>query len=289
MKKEVCPICKKRNIKIGKYSEIKDPYNYIKRSFFFNKCLNCNHLCLGNPLNEKQISKAYPKNYGAYKQMSLNKLRKILINYQAKSLLKNFDRKKIKILEIGSGEGIYSKYFIKKGHYVTATDFNKKSLAQLKNLGIKTKLGNFSEIKFTEKFDLIIMSHVIEHFYNPIKVVRKLKRLLIKKGTIYIKTPSANFLFLNLIKDNTYVFDAPRHINIFSKQSLRILFEKEDFEVKIKDEFTLNEFINYFKIKYKNKIKLPHLILIALFSIIPTTISYLLKKSSRMIITATKK
>jgi 2-polyprenyl-3-methyl-5-hydroxy-6-metoxy-1,4-benzoquinol methylase len=282
MIQEPCPICRKNNIKIKKFDGIKDPYDSVEGKFFFNKCLNCENLYIGNPLSKDKIEKAYSKNYGAYKKMSFDKIRNHLIEKKVKRLLKNFPRKKVKVLEIGAGEGIYAKYFKKYGHESIATDIDEESMKRLSDVGIKTKVGDFQSIKFKDKFDIIIMSHVIEHFYNPKKIVKKLKGLLTENGIVYLKTPNSDFLFLDKLKNHTYVFDAPRHINIFSKKSLGYLFKEAGFRINIKDEFTLNEFINYFKLKYK--IKKYHLPFILCLAIVPSIIAYLTKRSSRMIL-----
>ena len=163
-----CPICNSNHIKIKKYSKILDFYGSIEGRFFFNKCLKCGNLFLGNPLKENLISKAYSHNYGAYTKMKFNNIRTIFIHYQAKKLLQSFKDGKLKVLEIGAGEGIFSKYFKSKGHYVTAIDLDKGSVNRLKKQGINALIGNFEDINLKEKFDIIIMSHVIEHFYQPV-------------------------------------------------------------------------------------------------------------------------
>jgi 2-polyprenyl-3-methyl-5-hydroxy-6-metoxy-1,4-benzoquinol methylase len=284
MKKEKCPICGGIKIRIKEFSELKDPYNVIKGNFFINRCLNCRHLYLGNPLNDVQIASAYSKKYGAYVTHIMGSLRKIYLNLQGKRILSMMPKdKKLKILEVGAGEGIYSKFFYNKGYDVTATDINKPSMQKLKKLGINIKTGDFSKMNFNIKFDIVIMSHCIEHFYNPKVIVKKLKSLLNKNGIIFLKTPNSDFLFLELVKNYTYVFDIPRHINIFSKKSLRTLFEKENFNISINDEFTLNEFINFFKIKNGKRFKNYHLFFWLPLITPLAAISYFLRKSSRMI------
>lgn len=63
-----------------------------------------------------------------------------------------------------------------------------------------------SSILFTDKldtlqeksFDLIILFHVLEHFYNPVEELANLKNLLSPGGRILIETPSANDALLTL-------------------------------------------------------------------------------------------
>ncbi len=278
-----CPICNSENT-TKKFTGLHDHYNNIKGEFFFNKCINCGHLFLGNPLKKNEIYLAYSKNYGAYNKFEFNWLREFFLKSQVYNLVgKNFFKRKLKILEVGAGEGPFSKIFYKLGHEVTATDIEKSTLDQLKLIGVKIKQGEFEKINFNKKYDLIILSHVIEHFYNPGKVVHKLKSLLKKDGVVFLKTPNSDFLFLELVKKYTHIFDTPRHISIFSKKSLKIMFENKEFNVKIFDEFILNDIINYFKIKYNNKYNKFWFFLLFPLALLLSLISYLFNRSSRIL------
>ncbi|MFH0853293.1 MAG: class I SAM-dependent methyltransferase [bacterium] len=278
-----CPICGNDDIR-KQYSEIKDPYKCVSEEFFFNRCIKCETLFLGNPLGQNEISEVYPKNYSRFQNKIFSKIRSILAVRMVNKLLKEMQYKKnAKILEIGAGSGLYSKYFFQKGYEVTATDIDETEMISLSASGIKTKIGNFEELSFDENFDLVIMSHVIEHFYNPKIIVNKIKSLITSNGIIFIKTPNSNFLFLKWFKNHTYVFDAPRHLNIFSEKSIKLLFDDTSFHTTVKNEFTINELYNFFKLKFPRLNFVYYLLLTVLF--IPLALlPYLFRKSSRLTI-----
>ncbi|MBU0612616.1 class I SAM-dependent methyltransferase [Patescibacteria group bacterium] len=194
------------------------------------------------------------------------------------------NRKDFRILEIGAGSGLFSKYFFRKGYKVTATDIDEMEMQALSKIGIDIKIGNFEDLVFEEKYDLIIMSHVIEHFYHPQQIVNKIKGFINDNGQIFIKTPNSTFLFLRWFKNHTYVFDAPRHLNIFSEKSIKILFADPSFVTTVKNEFTVNELYNFFKLKFPRLNYKYYLLFTALlfpFAVIP----YLFKRSSRLVVT----
>lgn len=278
-----CPICGSSDIR-KEYSGIKDPYQCASGVFFFNRCAKCDNLFLRNPLDQKNISAVYPKNYSQFKNKILSSIKLLLVRQAANKLLNQLSHKKeFKILEIGAGSGLYSKYFFQKGYAVTATDIEETEMKSLSDIGIKTKIGNFEELSFDEKYDLIIMSHVLEHFYHPKRIAEKIINILAENGIVFIKTPNSNFLFLKWFKNHTYVFDAPRHINIFSDRSIKHLFNDPSLQISVNNEFTINELFNYFKLKFPKRHFVCHLLSTLIFFPL-ATLPYLFRKSSRLVI-----
>ena len=70
-----------------------------------------------------------------------------------------------------------------------------------KNINFENR--DFLEDNFNDKYDLIILSHVIEHFTDLDKIINKLKKLLNPNGVLYILTPGVlnfeKYGFLNLV------------------------------------------------------------------------------------------
>ena len=107
-------------------------------------------------------------------------------------------KRKIKFLEIGSGHGLMTKYLLENSsqNFGLICDISKQSLNLTKN--IIYKQVNKNNLKFINKdffkldtdlkFDLIIMGEVIEHVTNPQKFLLKAKKLLAKKGKIFLST-----------------------------------------------------------------------------------------------------
>lgn len=86
-------------------------------------------------------------------------------------------------------------------------------------------------------FDVVIVSHVIEHLHYPVKALREVLRVVKRDGLVYFETPSINSLFipsvsLGLPKVGTINFyDDPTHIRPYSKVTLARLLEMSGFRV----------------------------------------------------------
>jgi 2-polyprenyl-3-methyl-5-hydroxy-6-metoxy-1,4-benzoquinol methylase len=280
-----CPICNYEKDQKIEFSDLKDNFDIVPGIFNLTRCKNCQSLYLKDPLNKDNISKAYPNNYYCYKEnnITLNKIKDYKIKLECSKIIKELNKKgKLKILEIGAGTGLYSKHFKSLGYEVYASDINRESLKKLELAGIKTKYLNFEEEELDEKdFDIIIMSHVIEHFYNPRFIFYKISKMLVSGGILYVKTPNAKTAILSRYST---ILDVPRHIVILSREAVRLICEKNLKPIIISDELITNDFINYFKLRYKNSFFNYNNPLLIIIFLIPAIILKILGKSSRMCI-----
>lgn len=99
------------------------------------------------------------------------------------------ERSNIRVLDLGCGEKPFEKILLNHFEIVEylGIDMVENSMAD-----ILLDL-NIERIPFEEKsFDLIILSEVLEHLYNPMFILKEALRVLKKGGYIYISTP---FLF----------------------------------------------------------------------------------------------
>jgi 2-polyprenyl-3-methyl-5-hydroxy-6-metoxy-1,4-benzoquinol methylase len=102
-----------------------------------------------------------------------------------------------RILDIGSGMG-WSSVYLKDEVFTDAVFFAVESslhcIENLKNNGISLLSDDIDSDwdQGSEKFDLIIMRHVLEHFLDPIAVLKKVQNLLSEKGVLYLAVPNNN-------------------------------------------------------------------------------------------------
>ena len=96
-----------------------------------------------------------------------------------------------------------------------------------------------------EKFDFIILSHVMEHISDVKRAALILRELLSDDGQLYIETPDAGQYARHYIVPY-YYFDS-EHINHFDRNSLFNLFESAGFNtVQIMSKsFLVNETTRY--------------------------------------------
>lgn len=101
-----------------------------------------------------------------------------------------------KILEVGAGMGGDSVRLAKLGADVTAIDFTKEALEEVKNLAIKHNVGvdavkaDTRQLPFKdESFDVVFHQGLLEHFRDPLSVLREHVRVLKRGGYLVVDVP----------------------------------------------------------------------------------------------------
>lgn len=87
------------------------------------------------------------------------------------------------------------------------------------------------ESNVNTKFDVIILSHVIEHLPDPYSLIGELKGLCASKGRVIITTPNAKSLGASIFGRYWRGLEPPRHFNIFTKQSLIEVLENSGYQI----------------------------------------------------------
>jgi SAM-dependent methyltransferase len=80
-------------------------------------------------------------------------------------------------------------------------------------------------------FDLVVMSHIIEHLPNGDQVIQALAPKLKNGGYIYIEFPSAESVNFPSRKDTLNFYDDPTHVRIYSAEELTALLTSMNFTV----------------------------------------------------------
>jgi len=263
--KSYCNVCDNKILKIGSERKIslKDKLDwefdstFILSEFkiakcylgFCKKCLSISHYPFFNT-NKLYNAKGYKVRKKIFEMYEKRKYGNILKKYSIKKefnfaqnefqrfkkisnfIKENCDHyvsKNFNILDYGGGDGYISKCF--------------KNLLEA-NSNIKVYTSNFDPIKWKKnskifvkkKFDFIIMSHVIEHLNNPLKIIKNLKKnYLNKNGFIFVEVPDERTRFIKLIAKNK--IGLHYHVTHHTRNSLERMFIKCNFDF-VKTKYT---------------------------------------------------
>lgn len=81
-------------------------------------------------------------------------------------------------------------------------------------------------------FDLVLMSHSLEHVHSPTQALANLRPLLKQvSGRLIIEVPNVESLLTYWFGELGLAFDSPRHLYLFSPETLRKMLEKTGFAV----------------------------------------------------------
>lgn len=112
--------------------------------------------------------------------------------------------KKIKptgtILDIGSGDGHLLLEARRLGYEVYANELEKSQAEILEDKGLPTFQGDIRKKKISKKFDVVVMSHLIEHLIDVGDFMKSVYSLLKDDGILLINTPNHDNFFERLTR-----------------------------------------------------------------------------------------
>lgn len=245
-----CILCGSSNFELMFLS--KDRMFDLTGKFAVKKCNNCSLVFLDPQPGLKLLRKYYPSlNYYSYN----NRPRKLFIilreylvaHYYSPNFLSQFMStfiqsvpaipsyvKNGKVLDIGCGAGETLDLLKKLGWETHGLDIDVRAIEIAKKRGINAKLGTFREIsKYPDNyFDAIRLYHVIEHIDDPSLCLSLIRKKLKREGELLIGTPNIKSIVAFLFKSYWYNLDTPRHLFLFSPQTLGKLLNQYDFIIK---------------------------------------------------------
>jgi SAM-dependent methyltransferase len=131
-----------------------------------------------------------------------------------------------RILELGPGPGFFARTWLDR-HPTTifkAIETDSSCHASLKEIGVHLVDRTENQAK-EEPFDLIVMSHVLEHVTSPTQFISKATKNLRKGGALFIEVPCRDWEHKNI--------DEP-HLLYFDKESMKRLLGNQGFgEIKV--------------------------------------------------------
>lgn len=245
-----CKIC--NNTENNYTLKVREMYFGTREEFEYMECSNCGCLRLINP--PKDFSVHYPKNYFTYNQKHESKLKSLLNLFRDQSamgknspvgnlLLKLFGEPtyitrmktagiglKDSILDVGCVQGILLHKMKESGfENVIGIDPFIDETIEYKN-GLKILKKDFLDMDGL--YDLIMFNHSFEHMEKPLEVFKHSNKLLNKNKFLLVRIPVADSYAFKHYRNNWSSLDAPRHLFLHTKNSIKILAGQSGFEVK---------------------------------------------------------
>lgn len=162
------------------------------------------------------------------------------INY-TNNFLVNKIKNHNKVLDIGCGSGNVIRQILHKTNHIIGIDYDKSAVENLKKMYGNEIIADCIDVfdylaENTEMFDVIILSHVIEH----IEYREQLLNILSKKTKfLYVEVPDFESNYLNefrRILGTDLIYSDADHVIEFDRDDLRSLLEENGFNV-ISGEF----------------------------------------------------
>lgn len=247
-----CPLCKT----IGSFDFIGQDFMFDRTKYYnYLKCNSC-AISYQNPIPSlKQIKSYYPDTYENFEDpkrpkfsflekfrlcfhhnysdlVNSNLFNKIFSLFIPKdnSLIDNVPNGRF--LDIGCGNGSRLLKMKKLGWQVFGVELNTFAYQKCINNDLNVQNKPLEQSAFKDNyFDVIYMSHLIEHLNNPEEIINICSNLLKKGGKLYINTPNNNALGKKIFKKYWFANEVPRHIILYSKKGIEKLIGNYKFQI----------------------------------------------------------
>ncbi len=131
------------------------------------------------------------------------------------------------LLDVGCGNGEFIARMRSFGWNVKGLDFDPSAVSYAQNQGLDVQCGTIADLPESTVYDVIVLSHVVEHVPYPVELFRECaKRLRASTGRLVISTPNINSLGHAWFKRYWRGLEVPRHFVLFSPAGLRECVEQ---------------------------------------------------------------
>lgn len=124
-----------------------------------------------------------------------------------------------KILDFGCGDGSFVETLRELGYEAYGVDL----LWAGEKPYIYEDLSELSKYNMT--FDLLIMVEVIEHLFNPVKILSEIETMLNDQAVLYLESSFIDSKVARLKGKDWVYIDPPRHITFLSEKSVILLLK----------------------------------------------------------------
>jgi 2-polyprenyl-3-methyl-5-hydroxy-6-metoxy-1,4-benzoquinol methylase len=134
------------------------------------------------------------------------------------------------LLDVGFGSGAFLESAKTAGWKVAGVDPDPVSVESAIKRGLNVRAGGVEAFAdMPESFDVVTMSHVIEHVHDPCKTLQSIYHLLKPGGFLWLSTPNIQSFGHEYYGRNYYHLDPPRHLVLFNWRIMLSTLKKIGF------------------------------------------------------------
>lgn len=235
---EQCPVCGKTEKSLALACT---DYYATNEKFDIYRCDSCQFLFTQDFPADAEIGRYYDtKEYISHSNTDKGLVNKIYHMVRQRMMHKKAELVKAHtrssstwMLDIGCGIGYFLGEMSKHGFSVRGIEKNKdaRNFAH-KNFGVTcyepSKMAEFDELSF----GVITLWHSLEHLENLNETLKRIHKLLVENGTVFVAVPNANSADAKHYQEMWAAYDVPRHLWHFTPDSMKQLVNKHGFGIE---------------------------------------------------------
>lgn len=215
-----CPICSTHSLE----------RDWILEDYAFTRCKSCGNMYQSRRPVKSDLEARYDSEYFQYEIEN----EKNFLDLMLKGINDvGFDlNKKGSVLDIGCATGIFLGFMKEKGWSVQGVEICAPAARYgIEKRGVPISIGTLEDAELEDGiFDVVHISHVIEHVTDPAQFIQDIFRVLKPGGILYCTTPNIAGFQAKLFKERWRSAIAD-HMVLFSVHSLKQLLRSEGFKI----------------------------------------------------------
>lgn len=165
-----------------------------------------------------------------YPILSLIEPWRLKLDYYGRHLTRRSFRTPGTLLDIGCGNGAFLARAKEMGWTVAGCDPDAKAVAMCRQLNLDVIQGDAFAVSLDgQRFDVVTLSHVIEHVSEPLVLVRRIHELLRPRGVLWMALPNPQSIGLHVFGSGWHALHPPYHLCIPSRDIVRGWLERSGF------------------------------------------------------------
>jgi len=203
-----------------------------------NRCQSCGFVYLANW--EQSIAKA-KQLYGYYDRFSDEDVTRRYTpenRSRQQALLRTLARytRGRRLLDVGCGIGQLLETASDEGWDAAGIDLSETAIRLCRGRGLSASRTDFFDRSLdAQRFDVIVMSELIEHVPSPQRFLKRAEELLADDGVLYLTTPNFGSLARRMLAESWSVIH-PEHVGYFERSTLSKIASEETSLREIKIE-----------------------------------------------------
>jgi 2-polyprenyl-3-methyl-5-hydroxy-6-metoxy-1,4-benzoquinol methylase len=135
-----------------------------------------------------------------------------------------------RLLDVGCGNGAFLSRVSRAGWQAEGIEPDDAAASVARKAGCRVATATLDTFEAGVLYDVITMSHVIEHVPDPARALRFAWTLLEEGGTLWLATPNASAPGRRRYGKDWRGLEVPRHTVIFTHEALENLLRKAGYE-----------------------------------------------------------
>lgn len=213
----------------------------VEGGFNISQCESCGLIQLSFSLPPRELKRLYETyyNFGGNKEGLYTEIRKAFFGSPLYRLWMALDgdlcfhsrRGKGRLLDIGCNEGQGLQIYKQNGFMAEGLELNERAASEARKKGFRVFTDCLEAFQPEQSYDVVVLSHVLEHSLNPREMLTHVARILKPGGQVWISCPNIESWQRDVFGRYWINWHVPFHITFFSAATLKCLLNDSGFEV----------------------------------------------------------